>query len=67
MLHQIKDHQKPVLTHLVTMQNHMPFGGQYNDPLDPKGLPANFAKLAGQYDRGIARTDDASSPTSWPS
>jgi phosphoglycerol transferase MdoB-like AlkP superfamily enzyme len=57
VLHQIKDHDKPVLTHLVTMQNHMPFGGQYNDPLDPQGLPKNFAKLAGQYNRGIARTD----------
>lgn len=58
VLQQIKDHQKPVFTHLVTMQNHMPFGGQYNDPLKPtSGLPPNFAKLAGQYGRGIARTD----------
>ena len=57
VLHQIKDHQQPVFTHLVTMQNHMPFGGQYTDPLEPTGLPKNFAKLAGQYGRGIARTD----------
>ena len=57
VLHQIQTHQKPVLTHLVTMQNHMPFGGQYDDPMDPKGLPPQFSKLAGQYNRGIARTD----------
>ncbi|WP_196804021.1 LTA synthase family protein [Marmoricola sp. URHB0036] len=57
VLHQIQTHQKPVLTHLVTMQNHMPFGGQYDDPMNPQGLPPQFAKLAGQYNRGIARTD----------
>jgi phosphoglycerol transferase MdoB-like AlkP superfamily enzyme len=57
VLQQIRDHQKPVMTHLVTMQNHMPFGGQYDDPLTPQGLPPSFTRLAGQYNRGIARTD----------
>ena len=60
VLHQIDTHDEPVLTHLVTMQNHMPYGNQYDDPINPtSGLPPNFAKLAGQYARGIARTDDA--------
>ena len=60
VLHQIDTHDEPVLTHLVTMQNHMPYGGQYDDPINPtSGLPPNFANLAGQYARGIARTDDA--------
>jgi phosphoglycerol transferase MdoB-like AlkP superfamily enzyme len=35
----------------------MPYGGQYDDPIPPTGLPGNFATLAGQYGRGIERTD----------
>jgi phosphoglycerol transferase MdoB-like AlkP superfamily enzyme len=58
--HQIHTNDKPVLAHLITMQNHMPFGGQYADPIKPtSGLPPQYANLAGQYARGIARTDDA--------
>ncbi len=56
---QISDTDKPVLAHLVTMQNHMPYGGQYDDPLTPTGLPGNFNRLAGQYARGLARSDEA--------
>ena len=37
--HQIDTHDQPVLAHLITMQNHMPFGGQYDDPIKPTGLP----------------------------
>ena len=59
VLHQIDTNDKPVLAHLITMQNHMPFGGQYDDPINPTGLPPKYAKLAGQYARGIARSDDA--------
>ena len=59
VIHQIDTHDKPVLTHLITMQNHMPFGGQYDDPINPTGLPPKYAKLAGQYARGISRSDDA--------
>ena len=59
VLNQIDTNDKPVLAHLITMQNHMPFGGQYDDPINPTGLPPKYAKLAGQYARGIARSDDA--------
>jgi phosphoglycerol transferase MdoB-like AlkP superfamily enzyme len=59
VIHQIDTHDKPLLAHLITMQNHMPFGGQYDDPVNPKGLPPKYARLAGQYARGIARSDDA--------
>lgn len=58
VLSQIKSHDKPLLAHLVSMQNHMPYGGQYDDPITTTGLPGNFSRLAGQYGRGIARTDD---------
>ena len=59
VIHQIDTHDKPVLVHLITMQNHMPFGGQYDDPVNPTGLPPKYAQLAGQYARGISRSDDA--------
>jgi phosphoglycerol transferase MdoB-like AlkP superfamily enzyme len=58
VLEQIKSHDKPLLAHLVSMQNHMPYGNQYDDPVTPTGLPGNFSRLAGQYGRGIARTDE---------
>jgi phosphoglycerol transferase MdoB-like AlkP superfamily enzyme len=57
--HQIDTHDEPVLAHLITMQNHMPFGGQYDDPIKPTGLPPKYADLAGQYARGLSRSDDA--------
>ena len=59
VIHQIDSNDKPVLAHLITMQNHMPYGGQYDDPINPTGLPPKYTKSAGQYARGIARTDDA--------
>ncbi len=60
VIHQIDTNDKPVLAHLITMQNHMPYGGQYDDPIKPtSGLQGKFANLAGQYARGLARTDDA--------
>ncbi len=59
VLSQISGSDKPLLAHLVTMQNHMPYGGQYDDPVNPTtGLSGNFNRLAGQYARGIARSDE---------
>ena len=55
----IKSESKPLLMHVITMQNHLPYGGQYDDPITPTGIAPQYAKLAGQYARGIARTDDA--------
>jgi phosphoglycerol transferase MdoB-like AlkP superfamily enzyme len=59
VLSQITDTDKPVLAHLVTMQNHMPYGSQYDDPLTPTGLAGKSQRLAGQYGRGLARSDEA--------
>lgn len=58
-LNQIQDHDEPLLLHLISMQNHMPYDGQYDDPINPTGLPAKHAALAGQYARGLSRTDEA--------
>ena len=59
VLSQISGTDKPVLAHLVTMQNHMPYGSQYDDPLTPTGLSGKDKRLAGQYGRGLARSDEA--------
>lgn len=56
---QMRKHDDPVLLHLISMQNHMPYGGQYDDPHEVTGLPPKFATLAGQYTRGLTRTDQA--------
>lgn len=59
VLSQISGNDKPVLAHLVTMQNHMPYGGRYDDPVTPTGLSGKYGRLAGQYASGIARSDEA--------
>ena len=60
VLIKMREEQKPLLMHLISMQNHMPYEKQYADPIAPdKGLPPRNAKLAGQYARGIANTDKA--------
>lgn len=56
---QMREHDDPLLLHLISMQNHMPYGGQYDDPHEVTGLPPKFTKLAGQYARGLTRTDQA--------
>jgi phosphoglycerol transferase MdoB-like AlkP superfamily enzyme len=57
---QVEEQSKPLFMHLISMQNHMPYEDQYDDPIMPKsGLPPNKAALAGQYARGIRNTDEA--------
>ncbi len=57
---EIADHSEPVLLHLLSMQNHMPYGRQYADPIPPEsGLPPGNSRLAGQYARGLSLTDQA--------
>ena len=47
----------PLFLNCISMQNHMPYDKQYDDPITPTGLPPQFTAAAGQYGRGIARTD----------
>ncbi len=58
-LQQIDDRSDPLLMHLISMQNHMPYGGQYDDPITPTGMSPKNNRLAGQYARGLERTDEA--------
>ena len=57
---QIESNTKPILMHVISMQNHMPYQKQYDDPITPEsGLPKGSMTLAGQYGRGINLTDNA--------
>ncbi len=51
--------REPLFVNLVTMQNHIPFAGRYDDPArvtDPGGKPMS---QTGQYVRGLSHSDDA--------
>jgi hypothetical protein len=49
--------RRPMLVNLVTMQNHMPYGGRYADPITVTGPAGERLGDAGQYARGISITD----------
>ncbi len=57
--HQIAVHAKPVLVNLVTIQNHYPTAGSYDDPIAVSGVSGDAEKQAGGYARGLAYTDVA--------
>jgi hypothetical protein len=55
---ELRNERKPVFMNVVTMQNHMPYAGRYDDPVK---VTADGAPLsdAGQYARGLEHTDAA--------
>lgn len=58
--HSLEESSDPLLVHLITMQNHLPYGRSYTDPITPtSGLPPGAAERAGQYARGINSSDAA--------
>ena len=59
VLTQIDEHEKPLLVNLVTMQNHIPVDGNYDDPLEVSGVGGGQAERIGQYARGLEHTDEA--------
>ena len=67
VLHQIETHQKPVLAHLITMQNHMPFGGQYDDPINPTGPAAASTPSSPASTPAASPAPTTRSPTCSPS
>ena len=60
VLDQIDASEKPLLVNLVTMQNHYPLAGKYDDPIPATG---DFGKDHGReisaYGRGLALSDQA--------
>jgi phosphoglycerol transferase MdoB-like AlkP superfamily enzyme len=49
----------PLLVNLVTMQNHLPYGDRYDDPLRVTGPDGQPLDDASQYARGLAISDAA--------
>jgi hypothetical protein len=49
----------PLLVNLVTMQNHLPYGDRYDDPLRVTGPDGQPLDDASQYARGLAVSDAA--------
>ena len=59
VLHQIDGNDDPLMINLVSMQNHIPVDGNYDDPLDVSGIGGDQADRIGQYARGLEHTDAA--------
>jgi len=59
VLHQIDHNDDPLMINLVTMQNHIPVEGNYDDPIDVSGIGGDQADRIGQYARGLEHTDVA--------
>jgi Sulfatase len=55
----LRSNSKPVLVNLVTMQNHMPYSGRYDDPVPVTDRDGNPLTDIGQYARGLQHTDGA--------
>jgi Sulfatase len=58
-LRNLRGAKDPLLLNVVTMQNHMPYGGRYDDPLDVRGPGGKPMDDIGQYARGLTYTDRA--------
>jgi phosphoglycerol transferase MdoB-like AlkP superfamily enzyme len=56
---QLTEHRKPLFANLVTMQNHMPYEGRYDDPWKVSGPKGDDLEALANYARGIHDTDEA--------
>lgn len=58
--HQLRTHDEPLLVNLVTMQNHVPMAGAYDDPVPVAGdvTPEEAAEIGGDA-RGMEISDAA--------
>ena len=52
--------EDPMVVNVVTMQNHRPYDGKYDDPIDVEGaMPPMDRRNVGQYLRGLRYSDEA--------
>jgi phosphoglycerol transferase MdoB-like AlkP superfamily enzyme len=51
--------RRPLFVNLVTMQNHMPYAGRYDDPVAVTGPDGQQLDEIGHYVRGLTHTDRA--------
>lgn len=59
VVHQLREHDDPLLVNLVTMQNHYPMADTYDDPVDVRGVGAEVAEQLSHYLRGLRLSDTA--------
>jgi len=57
VVHQIDESDDPLMVNLVTMQNHIPVDGHYDDPISVSGIGGDQGKRIGQYARGLEHSD----------
>ena len=57
--HTLRSESAPVFMNVVTMQNHMPYAGRYDDPVKVLGPDGRTLSEAGQYVRGLEHSDAA--------
>ena len=55
----LRTERAPVFMNVVTMQNHMPYAGRYDDPVKVTGPDGRVLSEAGQYVRGLEHSDAA--------
>jgi phosphoglycerol transferase MdoB-like AlkP superfamily enzyme len=55
----LRSDDAPVLANVVTMQNHLPYDGRYDDPVEVLGPDGRALPEAGQYARGLEHSDAA--------
>lgn len=55
----VDDSEEPILVHLVTMQNHLPFTNLYRNAVEVTGTDADSAAVIGQWARGLEHSDKA--------
>jgi phosphoglycerol transferase MdoB-like AlkP superfamily enzyme len=56
---QLASTAQPLLVNLVTMQNHVPYAGRYDDPVHVTGPDGEPLDGIGQYVRGLTHSDAA--------
>jgi len=56
---QLVDSEQPLLVNLVTMQNHVPYDGRYDDPVHVTGPDGETLDGIGHYVRGLTHSDTA--------
>ncbi len=57
--HTLRTEPGAVFMNVVTMQNHMPYAGRYDDPVNVTGPDGQPLSEAGQYVRGLEHSDAA--------
>jgi hypothetical protein len=55
----LRENEQPLFVNLVTMQNHMPYSGRYDDPAAAIGPNGDAMREIGHYVRGLTHTDQA--------